>query len=169
MATSLSRWVDAVQGRRGQSRFSISGLLGTPALCQDGKQPQGGWGGAQLEVSRSPGGPEAMICRRHFGALGDTVGPGKLAGKSRACRQKPGTGEWCPFLLEDVGLITVARSQPGTGQMLRHKPKASLVLRTSWLVIALQSLGGCSPVIRPSGRMCSSSIIISVPTPYASG
>lgn len=97
------------------------------------------------------------------------MGPGKLEGKSRACRQKPGTGVWCPFLLEDVRLITVVRSQPGTGQMLRHKPKASLVLRTCWLVIALQSLGGCSPVIRPSGSTCSSSIIISVPTPYARG
>lgn len=93
------------------------------------------------------------------------MGPGKLEGKSRACRQKPGTGEWYPFLLEDAGLITAVRSQPGTGQMLRHRPKASLVLHKSWLVIALQSLGGCSPVIRPSGSMCSSSVIISVPTP----
>lgn len=60
------------------------------------------------------------------------MGPGKLEGKSRACHQKPGTGEWCPFLLEDAGLITVVRSQPGIGQMLRHKPKASLVLRLGW-------------------------------------
>lgn len=96
-----------------------------------------------------------------MGALGDTVGPGKLEGKSRACHQKPGTGEWCPFLLEDAGLITVVRSQPGTGQMLRHKPKAS---STSWLVIALQSLVGYSPVISPSGSTCSFSIIISAPT-----
>lgn len=65
----------------------------------------------------------------------------------------PGTAEYCHFLWEGARLIEVIRSQLGTSQMLHHKCK-----------IALPTFVGYSPV-SPSGRMRSSPILISAPTP----